>query len=103
MHYQAAQEYRPHFDWFSGSDARLAEKLAVRGNRLVSVFVYLQLPEAGGYAGMARVSLLAAANPATPPLEKPVSPLTLLEKPARLLGATPLRRPRRVPRRGASG
>merc|ERR1740124_793508 len=48
VHYQPAQEYRPHFDWFSGSDARLAEKLAVRGNRLVSVFVYLQLPEAGG-------------------------------------------------------
>ena len=54
MHYQPAQEYRPHFDWFSGSDARLAEKLAVRGNRLVSLFVYLQLPEAGGHASVGR-------------------------------------------------
>jgi hypothetical protein len=102
VHYEPAQEYRPHFDWFSGSDARLAEKLAVRGNRLVSVFVYLQLPEAGGFAGMARVSLLVAARAATPPLEKPVPPLTLLERetPARLLRAAPLRRPRRFAREG---
>lgn len=51
VHYKPAQEYRPHFDWFSGDDARLEERLALRGNRLLSFFVYLQLPEAGGKTG----------------------------------------------------
>ena len=67
VHYSPAQEYRPHFDWFSGSDARLGEKLALRGNRFVSVFVYLQLPEVGGCSRQAQ-SAPTSRRPTRPPI-----------------------------------
>ena len=50
VHYKVGQQYKPHYDWFSPG-ARSANRVDARGNRLLSVFVYLALPEAGGRTG----------------------------------------------------
>lgn len=50
VHYEVGQQYKPHYDWFS-KEARSADRVDGRGNRLLSLFVYLALPEAGGRTG----------------------------------------------------
>tara|TARA_B110001452_G_scaffold136717_1_gene113652 strand:+ start:128 stop:1282 length:1155 start_codon:yes stop_codon:yes gene_type:complete len=50
VHYEVGQQYKPHYDWFS-REAKSADRVDQRGNRLLSIFVYLALPEAGGRTG----------------------------------------------------
>jgi prolyl 4-hydroxylase len=46
VHYDCAQQYKPHVDWFDPKGETYATRMAKRGQRLVSVFVYLADVEA---------------------------------------------------------
>ena len=49
VHYCCGQQYRPHYDYHPPSKSRAARwRSMIRGNRLVSVFVYLSACEGGG-------------------------------------------------------
>ena len=48
VRYGASQEYRLHNDWFNPQEEGFDDKMQRGGQRLVSIFVYLQQPEAGG-------------------------------------------------------
>jgi len=49
VHYEEGQEYQTHNDWFNSDDPFFADRLKLRGQRLVSVFCYLcDVPEGGG-------------------------------------------------------
>lgn len=48
VHYDAGQQYRPHYDYFSPQDVNYERKCAEMGNRLLSFFVYLMPCEGGG-------------------------------------------------------
>jgi hypothetical protein len=49
VHYEEGQEYQTHNDWFKFDDPFFADRIKLRGQRLVSVFCYLgDVPEGGG-------------------------------------------------------
>ena len=44
-----ARQYNAHFDWFDPAGDFYADNTRQGGNRLVTVFAYLQAPAAGGH------------------------------------------------------
>jgi prolyl 4-hydroxylase len=61
LHYQPGQEYEPHYDWFDPAQPGFAAVTARGGQRIASVVMYLNTPEAGGATGFPNVGLTVTA------------------------------------------
>jgi prolyl 4-hydroxylase len=48
LHYATGAEYQPHHDWFNPDRANIADILKRGGQRLATLIMYLNTPEAGG-------------------------------------------------------
>lgn len=57
VRYRPGEEYREHCDWFDPEGAQFAAKVAQGGQRLVSVFCYLQECTRGGETAFSRLGL----------------------------------------------
>lgn len=61
LHYQAGQEYEPHFDWFNPEQPGFSAITARGGQRIASVVMYLNTPEEGGGTAFPRIGLTVTA------------------------------------------
>jgi prolyl 4-hydroxylase len=61
LHYQAGQEYEPHFDWFNPDQPGFSAITARGGQRIASVVMYLNTPEEGGGTAFPRIGLTVTA------------------------------------------
>lgn len=61
LHYLPGQEYQPHFDWFDPDQPGYATITARGGQRIASVVMYLNTPEAGGGTAFPEVGLTVTA------------------------------------------
>jgi len=61
LHYLPGQEYTPHFDWFDPEQPGYAAVTARGGQRIASVVMYLNTPEAGGGTAFPKVGLTVTA------------------------------------------
>jgi prolyl 4-hydroxylase len=61
LHYQHGQEYQPHVDWFDPAQPGHARVTAQGGQRVASVVMYLNTPEAGGGTGFPALGLEVTA------------------------------------------
>ena len=57
LHYLPGQEYQPHVDWFDPGQPGHARVTAQGGQRVASVVMYLNTPEAGGGTGFPSLGL----------------------------------------------
>lgn len=62
LHYLPGQEYEPHFDWFNPDNAGYAAITARGGQRVASIVMYLNTPEAGGGTRFPEAGLTVAAR-----------------------------------------
>lgn len=62
LNYQPGQQYEPHQDWFDPKQASYAPVTRVGGQRIASVIMYLNTPEAGGGTYFPHVGLTVAAQ-----------------------------------------
>jgi prolyl 4-hydroxylase len=62
LHYLPGQEYEPHFDWFDASLPSYEPCTRVGGQRIASVVMYLNTPEAGGGTDFPEVGLTVTAR-----------------------------------------
>ncbi|MBD8872205.1 2OG-Fe(II) oxygenase [Rhodanobacter sp. DHB23] len=61
LHYQPGQEYTPHFDWFDPGQPGYSTLTARGGQRIASVVMYLNTPEAGGGTAFPTAGLTVTA------------------------------------------
>ena len=61
LHYLPGQEYKPHFDWFDPEQPGYATVTARGGQRIASVVMYLNTPEAGGGTAFPEAGLTVTA------------------------------------------
>jgi prolyl 4-hydroxylase len=61
LHYLPGQEYQPHYDWFDPGQPGYATITARGGQRIASVVMYLNTPEAGGGTAFPQVGLTVTA------------------------------------------
>ena len=61
LHYLPSQQYEPHFDWFDPSQPGFASITAHSGQRIASVVMYLNTPDAGGGTGFPELGLTVTA------------------------------------------
>ena len=61
LHYLPGQEYQPHYDWFDPEQPGYATITARGGQRIASVVMYLNTPEAGGGTAFPEVGLTVTA------------------------------------------
>ncbi|MEW9573604.1 2OG-Fe(II) oxygenase [Rhodanobacter sp. Si-c] len=61
LHYLPGQEYQPHYDWFDPDQPGYATVTARGGQRIASVVIYLNTPEAGGGTAFPAVGLTVTA------------------------------------------
>ncbi|WP_427311361.1 2OG-Fe(II) oxygenase [Cupriavidus sp. H39] len=60
LNYKPGGEYQPHFDYFNPQRPGEARQLAVGGQRIATLVIYLNTPEAGGATAFPRVGLEVA-------------------------------------------
>ncbi len=61
LHYLPGQEYQPHYDWFDSQQPGYATITARGGQRIASVVMYLNTPEAGGGTAFPEAGLTVTA------------------------------------------
>lgn len=61
LHYLPGQEYQPHFDWFDPAQPGYSTVTARGGQRIASVVMYLNTPEAGGGTAFPEAGLTVTA------------------------------------------
>ena len=61
LHYLPGQEYQPHFDWFDPAQPGYATITGRGGQRIASVVMYLNTPEAGGGTAFPEAGLTVTA------------------------------------------
>ncbi|MBN8922933.1 MAG: proline dioxygenase [Rhodanobacter sp. 68-29] len=61
LHYLPGQEYQPHYDWFDSAQPGYATITARGGQRIASVVMYLNTPEAGGGTAFPEVGVTVTA------------------------------------------
>ncbi|MBD8897350.1 2OG-Fe(II) oxygenase [Rhodanobacter sp. DHG33] len=61
LHYLPGQEYQPHFDWFDPTQPGYSTITARGGQRVASVVMYLNTPEAGGGTAFPEAGLTVTA------------------------------------------
>lgn len=61
LHYGPGQEYEPHYDWFDPSQPGFEAVTAHGGQRVASIVMYLNTPEAGGGTGFPNAGLTVSA------------------------------------------
>jgi prolyl 4-hydroxylase len=61
LHYGPGQEYEPHYDWFDPSQPGFEAVTKHGGQRVASIVMYLNTPEAGGGTGFPHVGLTVTA------------------------------------------
>jgi prolyl 4-hydroxylase len=61
LHYRPGQEYEPHFDWFDPDQPGFTAITARGGQRIASIVMYLNTPEAGGGTHFPEVGLTVTA------------------------------------------
>lgn len=61
LHYGPGQEYEPHYDWFDPSQPGFEAVTAHGGQRIASVVMYLNTPEAGGGTGFPNAGMTVTA------------------------------------------
>ena len=61
LHYAPGQEYEPHYDWFDPSQPGFDAVTAHGGQRVASIVMYLNTPEAGGGTGFPHAGLTVTA------------------------------------------
>lgn len=61
LHYGPGQEYEPHYDWFDPTQPGFEAVTAHGGQRIASVVMYLNTPEAGGGTGFPNAGLTVTA------------------------------------------
>jgi prolyl 4-hydroxylase len=61
LHYRPGQEYEPHYDWFDPAQPGFEAVTAHGGQRVASVVMYLNTPEAGGGTGFPHIGLTVTA------------------------------------------
>jgi prolyl 4-hydroxylase len=57
LRYGVGTEYQPHFDYFDAQDAGTAAQIAIAGQRVGTLIIYLQSPEAGGATRFPQIGL----------------------------------------------
>lgn len=62
LHYQPGQQYEPHQDWFDPTQPSYAPVTRVGGQRIASLIIYLNTPEAGGGTHFPHAGLTVAAH-----------------------------------------
>ena len=62
LHYLPGQEYEPHYDWFDPEQPGYGTITAVGGQRIASVVMYLNTPEAGGGTAFPEIGLTVTAR-----------------------------------------
>jgi prolyl 4-hydroxylase len=62
LHYLPGQQYEPHQDWFDPQQPGYAAITATGGQRIASVVMYLNTPEAGGGTAFPEIGLTVAAQ-----------------------------------------
>lgn len=62
LHYLPGQEYRPHHDWFDPGQPGYSAITAHGGQRIATVLMYLNTPEAGGGTAFPALGLTVAAQ-----------------------------------------
>jgi prolyl 4-hydroxylase len=65
LHYLPGQEYEPHYDWFDPSQPGFEAITARGGQRVATVVMYLNTPEAGGGTAFPEAGLTIAAQRGT--------------------------------------
>ena len=61
LHYLPGQQYEPHHDWFDPEQPGFAAITAKGGQRIASVVMYLNTPEAGGGTAFPQIGLTVTA------------------------------------------
>lgn len=61
LHYLPGQQYEPHHDWFDPEQPGFAAITAKGGQRIASVVMYLNTPEAGGGTAFPEIGLTVTA------------------------------------------
>lgn len=61
LHYRPGQEYEPHYDWFDPSQPGFEAVTKHGGQRVASIVMYLNTPEAGGGTGFPHIGLTVTA------------------------------------------
>ncbi|HTV85230.1 MAG TPA: 2OG-Fe(II) oxygenase [Dyella sp.] len=61
LHYLPGQQYEPHYDWFDPEQPGFAAITAKGGQRIASVVMYLNTPEAGGGTAFPEIGLTVTA------------------------------------------
>jgi prolyl 4-hydroxylase len=61
LHYLPGQQYEPHYDWFDPEQPGFAAITAKGGQRIASIVMYLNTPEAGGATGFPEIGLTVTA------------------------------------------
>lgn len=61
LHYGPGQEYEPHYDWFDPSQPGFEAVTKHGGQRVASIVMYLNTPEAGGGTGFPHAGLTVTA------------------------------------------
>ncbi|HEX5307091.1 MAG TPA: 2OG-Fe(II) oxygenase [Dyella sp.] len=61
LHYRPGQEYEPHYDWFDPTQPGFEAVTAHGGQRVASIVMYLNTPEAGGGTGFPHAGLTVTA------------------------------------------
>ena len=62
LHYQPGEQYEPHVDWFYPEQHGYAAVTAHGGQRIASVVIYLNTPEAGGGTHFPHAGLTVTAT-----------------------------------------
>jgi prolyl 4-hydroxylase len=62
LHYLPGQQYEPHQDWFDPQQPGYAAITATGGQRIASLVMYLNTPEAGGGTAFPEIGLTVAAQ-----------------------------------------
>ncbi|WP_233839847.1 2OG-Fe(II) oxygenase [Dyella sp. 2HG41-7] len=61
LHYLPGQQYEPHFDWFNPEEPGFPAITAKGGQRIASIVMYLNTPEAGGGTAFPEIGLTVTA------------------------------------------
>ena len=62
LHYLPGQQYEPHQDWFDPTQPGYAAITATGGQRIASLVIYLNTPEAGGGTAFPEIGLTVTAQ-----------------------------------------
>ncbi|TAL73137.1 MAG: 2-oxoglutarate-dependent dioxygenase [Rhodanobacter sp.] len=65
LHYESGQEYQPHYDWFDPAQAGYDAITARGGQRIATIVMYLNTPEAGGGTAFPKAGLTVTARRGT--------------------------------------